>query len=87
MELLCNQMAFCVLVVCVLAKCLGEAAYMYFPCVPRIRRKRRGVLSRNVCMYYVWSSTVELTYNSHLECGAYLRIQQAARSLALFSVY
>ena len=38
-------------------------------------------------MYYEWRSTVELTYNAHLECSAYRRIQQAAVSLAQFGVY
>ena len=55
--------------------------------VPRICRERRGVLSRNVCMYYERSSTVELTYNAHLECSAYRRIRQAAMSLEPFSAY
>ena len=47
----------------------------------------KGVLSRNVCMYYEWRSTVELKYNAHLECSAYRRIRQAAMSLASFSAY
>ena len=76
-----------VLVVCVLAKPSGEAAYVYFPRVQRICRERRGVLSRNVCMYYEWRSTVELTYNTHLECSAYRWIRQAVMSLAPFSAY
>ena len=55
---------------------------MYSPRVPRICRERRGVLSSNVCMYYEWRSTVELTYNAHLECSAYRRIRQAAMSFS-----
>ena len=60
---------------------------VYFPRVPRICHELKGVLSQNVCMYYEWGSTVELTYNAHLECSAYRRIQQAAMSLSSLSSY
>ena len=76
------------LAVCVLAKHSGEAAYVYFPRVLRIFAKEEEFYPEMyVCMYYVWRSTVELTYNAHLECSTYRRIRQAAMSLALFSVY
>ena len=52
---------FYVLAVCVLAKCSGEAAYVYFPCAAK---KEEFYPEMYVCMYYVWSSTVELTYNA-----------------------
>ena len=95
MELLRHQMEIVlvgcllagVLVGCLLAKCFGKAAYEYFPRVPQICHERRGVLCRNVCIYYVWSSTVELTYNAHLECSAYCSTWQVAMSLAPFTAY